>query len=130
MMEALGAADYSFVFGNPGDKPFVGDFNGNGKDTIGLHRESTGLVYFRNTNTQGSADQQFIFGDPGDRLVAGDWNRDRVGLSRSSSDPAIRRCTFATQIVRAMPTSRQRSASRMAPCRRKLRIAGVVLDWT
>ena len=84
----LGAADYSFVFGNPGDKPFVGDFNGNGKDTIGLHRESTGLVYFRNTNTQGSADQQFIFGDPGDRLVAGDWNRngaDSPGLFRPSN---------------------------------------------
>ena len=74
--QGLGAADVSYVFGNPGDKPFVGDFNGNGIETAGLHRESTGLVYFRNTHTQGNADAQFIFGDPGDRLVAGDWTGD------------------------------------------------------
>ena len=54
----LGAADYSYVFGNPGDQPFVGDFNGNGQDTPGLHRATTGLVYYRNTNTQGIADNQ------------------------------------------------------------------------
>ena len=74
--QGLGAADFSYVFGNPGDKPFVGDFNGNGTETVGLHRESTGLVYFRNTHTQGNADAQFIFGDPGDRLIAGDWTDD------------------------------------------------------
>jgi hypothetical protein len=69
----LGPADTSYVFGDPGDKPFVGDFNGNGQETVGLHRESTGLVYYRNTHTPGNADNQFIFGDPGDRFVAGDW---------------------------------------------------------
>jgi VCBS repeat-containing protein len=74
----LGAAEFEYVFGNPGDKPFVGDFNGNGIETVGLHRESTGLVYFRNTHTQGNADNQFIFGDPGDRLIAGDWTGDGV----------------------------------------------------
>jgi hypothetical protein len=74
----LGAAEFSYVFGDPGDKPFVGDFNGNGEETVGLHRESTGLVYFRQTHTQGVADSQFIFGDPGDRLVAGDWNGNGV----------------------------------------------------
>ncbi|MFQ5524603.1 MAG: glycoside hydrolase family 26 protein, partial [Acidimicrobiia bacterium] len=56
----LGAAEYSFFFGNPGDKPFVGDFDSDGIDTIGLHRESTGLVYFRNTNSTGVADFEFI----------------------------------------------------------------------
>ena len=85
----LGAAEYSFLFGNPGDKPFVGDFNGNGQDTIGLHRESTGLVYFRNTNTTGIADNQFYFGDPGDRFMAGDWTGDGTdtpGLFRPYSE--------------------------------------------
>ena len=74
----LGAADTDYLFGNPGDKPFVGDFNGNGTQTVGLHRESTGLVYYRNTHTQGIADAEFIYGDPGDRIVAGDWNSDGV----------------------------------------------------
>jgi hypothetical protein len=72
----LGAAEFDFIFGNPGDKPFVGDFDGNGVDTVGLHRESTGLVYFRNTLTTGIAHSQFIYGDPGDVLVAGDWDGD------------------------------------------------------
>jgi VCBS repeat-containing protein len=72
----LGAAEFSYVFGDPGDKPFVGDFDGDGVETVGLHRESTGLVYFRNSHSQGNADAQFIFGDPGDRLIAGDWNGD------------------------------------------------------
>ena len=69
----LGPADFSFIFGNPEDKPFVGDFNNDGIDTIGLHRESTGIVYFRQTNTTGIADAEFFYGDPDDRFVAGDW---------------------------------------------------------
>ena len=60
----LGEADYQYYFGNPGDKPFTGDFNGNGITTVGLHRESSGFLYFRNTNTQGIAEFQFYFGDP------------------------------------------------------------------
>jgi hypothetical protein len=84
----LGAAEFSYVFGNPGDKPFTGDFNGNGQDTVGLHRESTGFVYYRNTHTQGNADNQFYFGNPGDRFVAGDWNgdgKDSPGVFRPSA---------------------------------------------
>ncbi len=84
----LGPADFSFVFGNPGDKPFVGDFDGDGIDEVGLHRESTGFVYYRNTLDTGIADNEFFFGDPGDRFVAGDWGVvDRVatpGLFRPS----------------------------------------------
>jgi hypothetical protein len=85
----LGAAELSYFFGNPGDKPFIGDFDGDGVDTVGLHRESTGFVYFRNSHTQGNADAQFFFGDPGDRLVAGDWGTvdgiDTPGLFRPSN---------------------------------------------
>jgi hypothetical protein len=85
----LGAAEYSFQFGNPGDKPFVGDFDGDGIDEVGLHRESTGLVYYRNTLTTGNADNQFFFGDPGDRFIAGDWGQvdgvDTPGLFRPSN---------------------------------------------
>jgi hypothetical protein len=66
-------ADFSYVFGNPGDKPFVGDFDGDKSETIGLHRESTGFVYFRNSHTIGNAHVDYFFGDPDDRLVAGDW---------------------------------------------------------
>ncbi|HSJ85161.1 MAG TPA: hypothetical protein VLA91_15275 [Acidimicrobiia bacterium] len=84
----LGPAEFSFQFGNPGDKPFVGDFDGDGIDEVGLHRESTGFVYYRNTLDTGIASNDFFFGDPGDRFVAGDWGVvDRVatpGLFRPS----------------------------------------------
>ena len=74
--DGLGAADSSFLFGNPGDKPFIGDFDGDGVDTAGLHRESTGLVYFRNSLDTGAAHSQFIYGDPGDLIASGDWDGD------------------------------------------------------
>jgi hypothetical protein len=73
----LGRADYSFVYGNPNDLPFVGDWDGDGDDTPGLHRPTTGEVHLRNTNGRGAADLSFVFGDPGDRMVAADWTGDR-----------------------------------------------------
>jgi parallel beta-helix repeat protein len=85
----LGPADYSFLFGNLGDKPVVGDWDGDGIDEIGLHRESTGLFYWRNTLDTGNADGTIFFGDPGDRFVAGDWGivdgKDTPGLFRPSN---------------------------------------------
>jgi hypothetical protein len=74
----LGAAEYEYLFGNAGDKPFTGDFDGDGTDTVGLHRESDGFVYFRNTNTTGVADSAFYYGIPRDILFAGDWDADGI----------------------------------------------------
>ncbi|MGH8951632.1 MAG: DUF5050 domain-containing protein [Acidimicrobiia bacterium] len=85
----LGPAEFSFLFGDPGDKPFVGDFDGDGVDEVGLHRESTGFVYYRNTLDTGTASNEFFFGDPGDRFVAGDWGivdgTDTPGLFRPAT---------------------------------------------
>jgi hypothetical protein len=87
----LGAADFSYVFGDPGDNPYVGDFDNDTIDEVGLHREATGLVYFRFSHTQGPADHQFIFGDPGDKIIAAEWARrgasgpESVGLFRPST---------------------------------------------
>jgi glucose/arabinose dehydrogenase len=74
----LGAADFSFLFGNPDDRPFVADVDGDGIDEVALHRPSTGLVYYRTTLTTGVADASFIFGDPGDAILGGDWTGDGV----------------------------------------------------
>lgn len=95
----LGQADFSYIFGNPGDNPFVGDFDNDLIDEVGLHRESTGLVYFRNTHAQGYADSQFIFGDPGDKIVAAQWagrgapGPETVGLLRPSTSNIFLRYT-------------------------------------
>ncbi len=72
----LGAAEFDFFFGNPGDVPFVGDFDGDGVDSVGLYRRSTGFVYFRDALSSGVADREFFYGDPGDVIVAGDWDGD------------------------------------------------------
>jgi glucose/arabinose dehydrogenase len=84
----LGAADFSFLFGNPGDKPVVGDWDGDGIDEVGLHRESSGFFYWRDTLDTGVADGEIFFGDPADRFVAGDWGvidgEDTPGLFRPS----------------------------------------------
>ncbi|HSG80022.1 MAG TPA: hypothetical protein VLD62_10615 [Acidimicrobiia bacterium] len=77
----------SFYYGNPGDYPFMGDWDCDGVDTPGLYRQSDGYAYLRNANTQGIADIRFYFGDPGDVPLAGDWNGDgcdTLGLYRPS----------------------------------------------
>ena len=86
----LGVAELDYYFGNPGDTPFTGDFNNDGTDTVGLYRESTGSMYFRNSHTQGIADFDFFFGNPGDRFVGGDWTGD------GTDSPGVFRPTQAT----------------------------------
>jgi hypothetical protein len=85
----LGAADYSFMFGNPGDRPVAGDWDGDGVDEIGLHRDSTGFFYWRDTLDTGVADGSIFFGDGGDRFVSGDWGtipgRDTPAVYRPSN---------------------------------------------
>ena len=66
----------SFFFGNPGDTPFMGDWDCDGVDTPGLYRRADGFVYLRNSNTQGIADIRFFFGNPGDIPLAGDFDGD------------------------------------------------------
>jgi len=86
--EGLGAASTSYVFGNLGDTPFAGDFDGDGIDTFGLYRTSDGLVYLRNSHSPGFADVSFIYGDPNDLFITGDWNADTMsspGVFRPST---------------------------------------------
>ena len=75
LLDESGAAT-SFVFGNPGDLPMMGDWDGDGIDTPGLYRQSDGFVYLRNSNNQGIADVRFFFGNPGDVPLAGDFDGD------------------------------------------------------
>jgi len=91
----MGAAQISFLFGNPGDKPVAGDWDGDGVDEIGLHRESTGLFYWRNTLDTGIADGTIFFGDPGDRFVSGDW-----GIVDGKDTPAVFRPSNTTFFFR------------------------------
>lgn len=84
----LGAADFSFVFGDTGDTPITADFDGDGSDEVALHRPRTGQIYYRDTLTTGNADNSFVIGNPGDHIIGGDWDGDSIdtpGIFRSSS---------------------------------------------
>ena len=72
----------------------VGDWDGNGVDEMGLDREATGLLYWRNTLTTGGVAGEIFFGDPGDRFVAGDSSM--RGTPQRSFDQATQRSTFVT----------------------------------
>jgi hypothetical protein len=67
-----GYADVALNYGLPGDKPVTGDWDNDGKDTIGVYRGST--FYLRNSNTVGYADIWFPFGQPGDMPISGNWD--------------------------------------------------------
>jgi hypothetical protein len=75
LRDAEGGID-AFYYGDPGDEPFMGDWDCDGVDTPGLYRRSDGFAYLRNTNTEGIADIRFFFGNPGDLPVPGDFDGD------------------------------------------------------
>jgi hypothetical protein len=74
-----GIADIRFFFGNPGDVPIAGDFNGDGFDTVSIYRPSNQTFYIinelgRDGGGLGTADFSFVFGNPGDEPFVGDLN--------------------------------------------------------
>jgi hypothetical protein len=79
------------AFGLNGDIPIVGDWNGDGIDTIGIYRPSTNEWILTNgstNNTSPPEDIHIVFGQNGDLPIAGDWNGDGLdtpGLFRPSN---------------------------------------------
>jgi hypothetical protein len=82
-----GVADQVIVVGNPGDFPVVGDWNGDGIDTIALHRYFTDMVYVFNQSGPGTyftPDEVFRIEVFGSFLpLSGNWtatDRDGIGF--------------------------------------------------
>jgi FG-GAP-like repeat len=82
-----GAADYSFGYNwaNPAEIPLVGDWDGDGKDTIGMYQpvvgswnEGEGMFYLRNSNSSGAVDYSFAYtwANPAEIPLVGDWDGD------------------------------------------------------
>lgn len=90
-------SDIEYKFGDDRFLPFVGDFDGDGIDTIGLFRSSTAVVYLKNTHTAGPADVKFSFGESGDLPLAGDWGPedgiDSIAVYRPTSGSFLFRYT-------------------------------------
>jgi len=81
-----GFSDVEIPYGNPSDVSVVGDWDGDGIDTVGIYRANT--FYLRDLNSAGDADVVFAFGSAGDIPVTGDWNgdgTDTIGVYRPTT---------------------------------------------
>ncbi|MGO1459719.1 MAG: hypothetical protein ACTHWJ_06820, partial [Flaviflexus sp.] len=80
------AINNSFVYGRAGDEVYVGDWNGDGRDTLGVRR---GKTFFLNDSLRGGiADHEFMYGREGDEVLVGDWDgdgRDTLGVRRGKT---------------------------------------------
>src|SRR5207253_1450650 len=72
-----GTADTVFSYGDRGDDVHVGDWDGDGTDTLAVRRG--GQYFLRNSLTSGRADAVFSYGDPGDIVLVGHWSPGQVG---------------------------------------------------
>jgi len=75
-----------FNFGEIGDFPLVGDWDGNGIDTIGVYRSEMARFFLDNDN-DGAADENINYGASNmhDFPIIGDWDnngRDDIGVFR------------------------------------------------
>ncbi len=76
-----------FAYGGGGWIPVAGDWNGDGRTTVGVFDPATGLWYLRNHNLPGTPDQApFAYGAAGWIPVAGDWTG-RGGTGIGVFDP-------------------------------------------
>ncbi|GAA1061144.1 hypothetical protein [Agromyces bracchium] len=80
-----GKADVSFAYGRADDEVHVGDWDGDGTDTLGVRR---GNQYFlTNGTTGGQADLTFAYGRSSDVVLVGDWDgdgKDTLGVRRGN----------------------------------------------
>lgn len=78
MIEGAGDPDVVFRYGQAGDIPVAGDWDGDCVSTPGVVRGDRWLL--RNSNSSGAPDIDIRFGQPGDIPVVGRWTED--GVSR------------------------------------------------
>jgi glucose/arabinose dehydrogenase/PKD repeat protein len=71
-----GPYESKISYGTVGDTPVVGDWNGDGVDTVGTFKD--GVWHLRNSNTTGPDELTARLGLRGDIPVVGDWNGDGV----------------------------------------------------
>ncbi len=76
-------AETVFQYGRPTDEVLIGDWDGNGTDTIMVRRGAR--FHVANSLRAGDADYAFTYGRPGDVILIGDWNgdgRDSIAVRR------------------------------------------------
>ncbi|WP_413451054.1 ThuA domain-containing protein [Georgenia phoenicis] len=69
-----GTTAHHFQYGRSTDEVLIGDWDGDGTDSITVRRGSEFFV--SNSPRGGVADRVFAYGRPGDTVLVGDWNGD------------------------------------------------------
>ena len=119
-VSGMGAADVPLVaFGIPNDRPFVGDYDGNGSVDLGVYRDDGAnpdsafmKFFFDSGRNGGEAEDEVWLGEPGDKPFVGDFNDDGtldVGVFRYNT--AVRPGTPVNQFF--FDTNRADNASGM-----------------
>ena len=99
----MDAGDTTFTFGLATDRIVIGDWNGAGKDEVGVFRDAASFnpadagdaVFSLDTNGDhafDAGDQVFVFGLITDQLIVGDWNgagKSEVGVYRDGSTAPV-----------------------------------------
>ena len=67
-----GAADHAFPYGRFTDEVLIGDWDGDGRDSITVRRGAE--FHVNNRPTGGPAESTFVYGRPGDVVLVGDWD--------------------------------------------------------
>ncbi len=99
-----GVADIWAVFGGEtSDLPVVGDWNGDGIDSLGVYRSNVGQFILSDGNSGlVTENYRFTFGNPGDTPFVGHWTSDMlsdgVGVFRSSNGILYQRKTLTTGV--------------------------------
>jgi len=78
-------ADIAFQYGRHTDDVFVGDWDGDGKDTVAVRRGNR--LHVNNAARGGEAQQVVAYGRAGDTLLVGDWDgdgRDTLAVRRGA----------------------------------------------
>ncbi|TQM63878.1 hypothetical protein FBY41_0232 [Humibacillus xanthopallidus] len=72
-------------FGTATDRILVGDWDGDGRDTLMIRRDN--VYYVTNSPTGGATSYSFRYGSGSDEVIVGDWNgdgRDTLGVRRGN----------------------------------------------
>jgi hypothetical protein len=121
----VGVADsgLAFFFGIPGDRVLSGDWDGDGIDTLGIHRGAK--IYLTNVNATSIAEREFYFGAAGDIALGGDADGDgddSVFLYRPTTGVVY----FTTEVPAAPGNAAQTTGSLQFPQTSDRLVVG---DW-
>ncbi|WP_324650332.1 M15 family metallopeptidase [Georgenia sp. H159] len=80
-----GTAEHVFVYGKFTDEVLIGDWDGDGTDSITVRRGNA--FYVSNEPRGGVAEHEVVYGRPGDVVLVGDWDgdgRDTLAVRRGA----------------------------------------------